>query len=984
MKLNKLFYLSFILVLISSCSNTDQDLYTYVNPFIGTGGHGHTYPGVSMPHGMVQLSPDTRTVNWDACSGYHYSDSTIIGFSHKHLSGTGAIDYGDIRFMPVNGNIVFDPGTEADPESGYRSRFSHEKEKAGAAYYSVLLKDYDIQVELTCTPRVGIHQYIFPENCKKSIIVDLLNDLGNNKVLSSGIKITAPNEIRGYRESQGWAHDQKLFFAARFSEAFESYQISLDDQIQEGVDSVSGTNIKAAFSFKGKEKRKIRIRVALSAVSEEGAMKNLLAEAPDDGFENYVTSAQNTWNKELGRIKIKDQNKQNKEIFYTALYHSLLAPNTYSDVDGYYRGMDGLIHKADHEVYTVFSLWDTFRATHPLLNIIDPDLSLDLLKTLLLKYQESGFLPVWELSACETGCMIAYHSVPVIADALAKGLDDFDIQLAYEAMKNSAMQDHLGMDWYKKLAYIPADKEHEAVSKTLEYAYDDWCIARVAKYLGKEDDYHEFTRRALSYRNLYDSESGFMRGKKNGAWSVPFDPYEVSGDYTEANAWQYSYFVPQDIKGLIQLMGGDTAFCSKLDELFSASGDLSGRSQPDIAGLIGQYAHGNEPSHHMAYLYAFAGQAWKSQKLVNQICSTLYTNQPDGLSGNEDCGQMSSWYNFSALGFYPVSPGLDYYVIGSPLFNESQIQLPEGKSFKIIAHHSSSENIYIQSVKLNGKNWDKAWIRHGQIMAGGVLEFEMGPKPNKELFSSENARPVSRLEDEDFLAVPVFNTNNKIFKGENKIEITSAVDAQIYYTFADEPTDKDWIHYSGIFPVNSTCKILAKAKKGNRESASALAEFYKIPAGMNISIKNKYSHIYTAGGDLALIDGQRGDEDFRSAWQGYQGDDVEVVIDLGKRRFISSLSAGFLQNQGVWIFLPSEVKFLLSDDGTHFETVKVVLNPYSPKDGGAFIHDFYSGKLSKKARYVKVIARNIGECPAWHKGAGGKAWIFADEIVIKP
>ena len=971
-----------LLLILSSCSTeTENDFAKYVDPFIGTDGHGHTYPGATLPFGMVQLSPDTRIINWDACSGYHSSDDTIIGFSHTHLSGTGAIDYGDVLFMPTMGNIA----KLHKERENFSSPFSHDTEIAEPGYYAVNLEDFDIDVELTTTQRTGFHKYIFRHAGDAHVVVDLKHDLGANKILASGMNIVSENEVEGYRQTEGWANNQHVYFVARFSKPFENYKIIVNDEILRNQNNVDGENVKAYLSFKVKKDEEILVKVGLSAVSIERARINMEYENLGWDFEKTKNDARQIWNKALGSIKIQDNNSINKTIFYTALYHSLLAPNIYNDVNGAYRGMDQLIHNTNRSIYTVFSLWDTFRAEHPLFSILNPELANDMVRTLLEKYNESGLLPVWELGACETNCMIGYHSIPVIADAYFKGIRDFDIELAYTAMKKSAMEDRLGLEYYKSQGFIPADLEHEAVSKNLEYAYDDWCIAKVAKDLGKEEDYKYFINRAQFYKNTFDTETGFMRGKKNGKFVTPFDPSEVSGDYTEANAWQYSYFVPHDVSGLINLLGGNENFIKKLDALFTADESLLGRGQPDISGMIGQYAHGNEPSHHMAYLYNFAGAPWKTQEITNRIMTELYTAERDGLCGNEDCGQMSAWYVFSAMGFYPVTPAMDYYVIGTPLFKNITISLTNGKSFSIEANNISEANIYIQSVKLNDKELNRSFIYHNEIMHGGTLVFEMGNTPNKEWGSKSEDMPVSQITNTDFVVVPEFIKSEKIFTEKSLIEIKNNGESKIYYTLnGKNPTQKSKLYTN---PIEISKTIILKAIAINSNGTTSMiveTKHTKIPAGRSIKLSSEYEHIYSAGGDMALIDMQRGSIDFRSgAWQGYQGINLEAIIDLGKVQKINKLGLGCLQDWDKWIFLPAKVEFWGSVDGSNYTEICEIENTISTKKGGSFIHVLSKEITNTKTRFIKMIATNIGECPDWHRAAGGKSWIFVDEVVIK-
>ncbi len=976
------FLFSFLLIssllFFNSCEKNLNDPASFVDPFIGTDAHGHTYPGASMPHGMVQLSPDTRIVNWDACSGYHSSDRTILGFSHTHLSGTGAIDYGDIRFMPTQGPVLLTPGDESAPETGYRSTFKQSSEKAQPGYYAVVLDDYNILAELTVTERVGIHRYKLLKGDTMNLIVDLKEDLGGDYLNDAEMEWVNDTTLQGYRISSGWAKEQHVYFYAVFSSEFKV--LELPEEEEKAVNY-----LVKALQFTP-EKGELMIKVGLSAVSIEGARKNLSAEAPHWNFAAYRDTARSLWNQRLSTIEVKGTNPEHKVNFYTALYHSFLAPNLYSDVDGKYRGMDMKIHRSTHPVYTVFSLWDTFRATHPLFTLIDPRLAHDLIKTMMLKYRESGLLPVWELAACETGTMIGYHSIPVIADAYAKGLRDFEIEEAYEAMKKSAMQNHLGLEQYKTEGFIPADKEHEAVAKTLEYAYDDWCIATLAKALDKTDDYREFIERAQFYKNLYDPSTQFMRAKKNGAWVTPFDPYEVSGHYTEANAWQYSYFVPQDINGLIEISGGDSTFETRLDSLFLAQNKVTGREQPDITGLIGQYAHGNEPSHHMAYLYNFIGKPWKTQEITHQIMNELYTTKRDGLCGNEDCGQMSSWFNFSAAGFYPVTPGSDYYVIGTPLFDETKWHLGEN-TFIIRANNLSHENKYIQSATLNGKQLTRSFLYHEEIIAGGELVFEMQSEPNKNWGLNKSDRPKQEITDFPIVTTPVLLPHEKLFIGSTKLEFEKSGERTIFYSIEEtNGKSSEFKQYDPSEPIllgkSAIIKAYQEDKNGNR-SRTLEASFHQIPEGMNISLQSEYSHHYAAGGDLALIDGVRGNLDFRSNWQGYQKQDLVALIDLGSEKNISSLSLSCLQDQRIWIMLPQYVEFAAGVDANALKLLGKVEHQEKPQRSGAFIHPFQLDFSTQKARFIQVKVKNFGTLPEWHYGAGGDAWIFADELIIR-
>lgn len=749
------------LILSASCRSghiydNHSDNSRFVNTFIGTGGHGHTFPGATTPYGMVQLSPDTRTLGWDACGGYHYSDSSIIGFSHTHLSGTGISDLGDFLVMPFSGKPQISPGTPENPDSGYRSRFNHENEKAEPGYYSVLLDDYNIKVELTATVRAGFHRYTYGNDEETGLIIDLAHTIYPDHNPSQEIRIINDHEIAAYKGSGGWAKEQHTWFHAQFSKPFKCV---IYDQGQEVKDSksVKSDQLRAVLTFEPGKGKELMVKAGISHVGYDGAKNNLETEIRGWDFNAVRRSAKKLWDRELNQIKTEGGTPDEKTIFYTSLYHTAISPYIFSDADGRYRGMDQKIHQSDGKsIYTVFSLWDTFRANHPLKTIIDPARDNEFIETLLTKYDQGGSLPMWELVANYTGCMIGYHAVPVIVDAYKKGIRNYDIDKAYQAMLKSARYDTTGIlfpsrsvqeklvpkgKWYNEtMGYIPADLENESVSKALEYAYNDWCIAQMAKELGKTEDYRIFTERSERYTRYYDQNTGFMRGKnQDGNWREPFDPrFSRHGkdDYTEGNAFQWSWFVPHDVPGLIDLNGGNEKFTAKLDTLFATSSVLTGEEvSSDISGLIGQYAHGNEPSHHIIHLYNFVGQPWKTQKLASQIMKELYFNDPNGLAGNEDCGQMSAWYVLNAMGFYSFCPGEIHYSIGRPIFDKVEIALSNGKKFTVFARNNSPENNYIQSARLNGEALKSPFFSHHALMNGGILEFEMGMSENTQLFN---------------------------------------------------------------------------------------------------------------------------------------------------------------------------------------------------------------------------------------------------------
>ena len=811
-------FFSFLLIILvkkAIDTTTEKTEFTkYVDPFIGTGEHGHTYPGAVLPFGMVQLSPDTRRENWDGSSGYHYSDKTIRGFSHTHLSGTGESELCDVMFMPTTGNIQLKPGDAKNSKTGYRSAFSHKNETAGPGYYKVLLDDYNVTAELTATERCGMHRYTWPASGRSNIIIDLWH---RGRVIDANINFVNDTVITGLTKSTGWAVDQYIYFYAVFSKPFKEHGIAVDDSLAVKANRAKGKNIKAYITFDTKKGEQILAKVGISAVSVEGAKKNLDAEIKGWDFDGVSTMADKKWNDYLSKIKIKGGSEKDKRIFYTVLYHTALAPNLFMDVDGYYRGVDHKVHKADGFTnYTLFSLWDVFRAEMPLLNILEPKRMNDFIRTFLEMYKTAGRLPIWEIQGTLSAHMIGRHALPVILDAYRKEINDFDVRLAYEGMKE-AMENNMAFNsYYKNYGYIPADIEGigGSVSIAVEYAYNNWCVAEMAKILGKQDDMLKYQQRARFYKNNFDPSTGFLRPRNlDHTWFKPFDPAKPTGDYTEGNAFQYSAFVPHDMTyGLIPMLGGDKKFTEWLDTLFTHKSEYD-KTVVDAAGLIGQYAHGNEPSHEIAYLYTYAGAAPKTQKYVKEILKNLYDDTPEGLSGNEDCGQISAWYVFSALGFYPVLPGDTVYVIGSPLFPEAKLTLSGGKTFTIKAKNVSDKNIYIQSATLNGKKHTRSWISHRDIINEGELIFEMGDKPNYEWGTSPKDRPKTE-KLVDAVSMPYCRIKENYFFDKATVEMgCDTKGAKIYYTLnGDEPTENSRL-YTGPFTINRTTTIRFFAEK---------------------------------------------------------------------------------------------------------------------------------------------------------------------------
>ncbi|MBD3891647.1 GH92 family glycosyl hydrolase [Olleya marilimosa] len=977
LKLTALFILQ---LFISSCNDktennnpttTEKPLIAYVNPLIGTGGHGHTYPGATMPFGMMQLSPDTRLEGWDGCSGYHYSDSYIYGFSHTHLSGTGVSDYGDVLIMPTN-KVNFNNGADGKP--GYRAHFSHDNEVAQPGYYKVHLDSTNIDVELTVSKRSGIHKYSFPTAENQYAIVDLIH---RDKVLDAKITKISNTQIEGYRFSEAWAKDQRLYFVIKTSHTFSDVLQSPPQQGQKGAQ-------KIALKFNNPNNQPVYLKIGISAVDIEGARKNLKEEIGEHTFEEVKNTAQDIWEKQLKKIVIQDNDVDNKTNFYTSMYHVALAPNLFQDVDDRYRGMDMKIHTTkDFDYYTVFSLWDTYRAAHPLYTIINQDKTTDFINTFIAKYNEGGIMPIWDLSANYTGCMIGYHAVPVIADAYLKGIKNYDVDKAFEAMKHSATRDKLGLKSYKQFGYIPVEEESESVSKTLEYAYDDWTIAQMAKSLGKLDDYKTYSERAQYYKNSFDPETQFMRGRYRNTWFAPFDPYEVNFNYTEANAWQYSFYVPQDVSGFTTLLGGKDKLDANLDKLFVAKDQTSGRHQVDITGLIGQYAHGNEPSHHMAYLYNFVNKPHKTQEKVYQILTELYKNNPDGISGNEDCGQMSAWYIFSSLGFYPVTPGSNDYIIGTPLFEKATFNLENGKQFTISTDNLSSKNIYIASAELNGSPLNQSFINHSDIINGGTLHFKMTDQPST-WATKDNQVPKTEITEHLITPAPFIAKGDIAFKGQTEVVLDN-VDKQVatYYSLDNQ----SFKPYQQPFTISKATLLQVYSEKNGIKSAIIQTQFYKIDPNISIKLETEYANQYNGGGNNALIDGIYGTQDFRTGtWQGYQDKDLIATVDLGSVKQVNLVTLNFLQEQRSWIFYPTQVSCFGSTDGINFNPIDTTksVNSTQPSEDTEIKKVFFK-QVSKPYRYIKIIAKKLGKLPEWHLGYkhDGRSWLFVDEITIK-
>lgn len=969
----------FFFLLVFNCQA--QDNYAkLVNPFIGTGGHGHTYPGATAPHGMVQLSPDTRLEGWDGCGGYHYDDNYIYGFSHTHLSGTGIPDYCDILVMPMVGNPSPD-------NKKYGSTFSHKNEKASAGYYSVLLDKGNIQTEFTTTERVGFHHYTFGKEKEYSIILDLKH---RDEVLGGVLTMEDSFTVSGMRRSKSWAQNQYVFFVMKFSKPIINYNFWDGDSLNQNikVQGLRSNNIKAFFQFDLSTDKNIYVKVALSPVSVQGAKNNLQAELPDWDFEKTKAAAEKKWNAELGKIEVKgDQGK--KKIFYTALYHTAVVPCVNMDIDGTYRGMDNKIHKAEgFTYYSVFSLWDTYRGAHPLYTIIDRARTMDYIKTFLAQYKEGGRLPVWELSSNETECMIGYHCIPVIVDAYMKGITDFDTALALKAMLHSANMDHFGLAAYKAKGLIESDDEQESVSRTLEYAYDDWCIAIFAKAIGNQNVYKEFIKRAQYYKNVFDSKTGFMRPRKNGDWLSPFDPKEVNNNYTEANAWQYSFYMPQDIEGYRNMLDGGKTLERKLDELFFTTTKTTGREQSDITGLIGQYAHGNEPSHHIAYLYNYTNAPWKTQKIVHKIQTEFYKNTPDGLIGNEDCGQMSAWYVLSAMGLYQITPGTNFYNLGAPSFDEINLKQDSTNFFQIKAKDLTYTNFYCDDVEYSTDNRPHYLQIDCQKIfeKGGNLTFFMNSKPRILISHFKKILGLPYIKSTNFVINPIIEGGIISFQKSKTVPITtSQKNTIIYYTTDGTEPDKQSKKYTQPLIVNTSQTIKAIAYNQNGDSSFVTTATYKkMDHDWDVKLNTDYEQMYDGGGAMGLIDGIRGETNWRKGnWQGYQKKDADIVIDMKKLTTVSTVSAGFLQDTRAWIVVPKQVIVQVSNDGKNFTTVFDNNNFLPVEDLNAQLKTVIANFAAVKARYVKLKAIQYGKLPSWHESPGGDTHIFIDEVEIK-
>lgn len=950
---------AFLLLIISVlCIQTNAQIAKKVNPFVGTDAHGHTYPGVVAPFGAVQLSPDTRLSGWDGCSGYHYSDSIIYGFSHTHLSGTGVEDLCDVLFTPTVHS--------SDYENDHNLKFSHANEQAYAGYYKVIGHNKsDICVELAALERLGYHHYTFSPQDTIALIINMKH---RDQTLDWNLEIKDSKTVVGWRKSKSWNENQIVYFASSFSKNI------IKHDLKDG-------KLYLFFGISNKKERVLDAKVALSSVNVEGALKNLSQKEYENlTWKDAKRLSVDNWERALSQIEVFGGTKEDQITFYTSLYHCMIVPNLYSDVDGKYRGM--VSNKLDnganinpiettsnkYKRYTIFSLWDTYRAWNPLLTILRPDLCKDFAYTFLDYYKQTGELPMWELHSWETYCMIGVHGVSVLAEWMQKGIE-MDNNLALNAMISTANMDKLGLPFFNNDGYISAEREHESVSKTVEFAYNMYCIAKTAKKLGKMDVYREYIERSQYYKNLFNPQNRFIQPKENGRFLPNFDPKQIDINYTEGNGWHYTFYVPQDVNTLIDLMGGDSGFEAKLDECFLSKETTTGRNQADVTGLIGQYAHGNEPSQHTAYLYNYVGKAYKTQELVRKILKTLYSDKPDGVCGNDDCGQMGAWYVLSAMGMYPVSPISGEYVIGSPLFDKVIVHLQNKKKF-IINSKQGKNTMYINSIKMNNQPYTKSFITHNDIINGAELTIEMSEKPNYEFGFKENDRPKSRITDNIITPVPYLEYEGTgTFSGKMNLKV-------------NYPNNDLSLKKTEYKTIDSTASITFVNENNGIKSKPVTTTFYSIPAGRNIKILTEYSPQYTAGGDNALIDQKEGSNNWRlGCWQGYWGNDVEAIIDLGSKKNINSVGGRFIQDQRAWIFMPLYVEYYISDDGENFTLLQKVDNTIDPKENGVIMRKFATDRPFS-ARYIKVKAVNRKTNPKWHLSPGEKSWLFTDEIEI--
>jgi len=922
---------------------------------------------------MMQLSPDTRYDGWDGCSGYHYSDSIIYGFSHTHLSGTGVSDYGDLLIVPQSKKAITTPGYLE--KNGYGSSFSHENETAKPGCYSVNM-DNGINVKLASDVHSGIHEYTFINpNEKRFILIDLNH---RDELLEAELEVISSRSIQGFRVSKSWANQQHLYFFIESNIEFSDSKL---------IDKNGSKKLLLTYPS---TVNKIVLKVGISATDNKGAKTNLQKEIPHWSLNTVHTKATRIWNKELSKITFKSIDRDVMTNFYTGLYHSFLAPNIISDVDGRYRGRDMNIHQLENlndKQYTVFSLWDTYRATHPLFTLTQVKRTNEFIRTFQRQYNEGGDLPVWELAACETECMIGYHSVSVIADAMSKGINNYDQKAIIDAMISTAKMKEFAKYKFHSKGYIDTEDEPESVSKMLEYAYDDYCIHQaIETYYSKNEfdkttfDSKDFEIGMFNFINAYDPNSKFMRARRQAQWFSPFDPSEVNFNYTEANAWQYSLYTPHAVGVLTELLGGKDSLEIWLDRLFTTKSNLSGRHQVDITGLIGQYAHGNEPSHHMAYLYNYTNNPSKTNFYLDSILKTMYSNTPDGLSGNEDCGQMSSWYVLSALGFYQIAPSNPYYEIGRPLFSSASINFENGNELKLKALNNDFNNKYVEFIILNNDTLNQNYISHEQLTAGGQLTFVMTDKTPK---YREHAPTINEI-SKDFTPLPFVKSGESIFIDSTLVQLgvngNSAI--EIYYGINEEPNQL----YTKPFRLTKSSTLQTQARQGENTSTTLINRFIKKDTTIDIVLNSKYANQYAAQGKYTLIDGIKGNEEYRTGtWQGYWDQDLKVEIQFTTAKEINEISLNALSDMKSWIFLPTVIEIWTSADGIQYKK-EGFINHTTEQEADMPPHSenfTYNLENTKSIKSFKIIVKNPGSCPEWHSGKGNPTWMFFDEIMWK-
>lgn len=1001
----KFVYILLFGLLMFSCNQVQKNNLHLVDPMIGTDGTGHTFPGATTPFGMVQLSPSNDYKGWKWCSGYHYSDSILKGFAHTHISGAGLSGLGDILFMPTAGDIKLNPGTDKDPDSGYRSRFSHKNESSYPGYYQVFLDDYQINVELTTTERVGFHRYTFNSD-GGNIIIDPTHNLAE-RIKETEIEILSDNEIEGYKYCEGEAGTRKVYFYAQFSKPFKSSGIAINDSLIEQQTKIVHANTKAYASFDIKAGESIEVKVALSFVSFEGAKANFKAEAAERNFNQALAYAENLWKEKLDKFNVESINKEDDRTFATAVYHSFISPNLISDVNGDYI-IEGATYNSTKPEYSTFSTWDTYRALHPLFTIVEHEATANFVNSLVKRHSEQKVgLPVWELLGYDNRCMIGYNTVSPLVDAVLKGVEGIDANEVFEAVyaasnaldKHSPNYDVNGMEQYLAFSFVPAEVNC-SVSKTVEQNYYDWCIAKLAKKIDKKQLAIEYKNRSVGYRDLFNSNESYLWPKyQNGKWremdNLTWTDY--IRNYISGNIWGYTTYVPHDMETLIELVGGDEKFVQWLDKIFTDTSQIGGETHCDISGFVGKYGHGDEPSHHMPYLYSYTSQPWKTQKYVRQVMDDFYNDTPNGLINNEDLGQMSAWYIFSALGFYPVNPCSSTYIIGSPKVKNATLELENGHEFTVKTKNNAEKNIYIQGLTLNGKDLGRNYITHNEIMQGGELIFSMGNSPNKSFGINPEGFPKSKVIIPDTLkkaeiSYSPYDANDQfLFEGSYELELRCLTEnSKIYYTLDGFlPDEKSKLYTKPIHITRSTeINAISINSKGSKSPIFKRNYFSAIDiSSTNKKVKIHFAHLpkqYGKEDGLMLFDRVVGTNNYGDGtWTGWNDSNCEFVIDFGEERTINFLNVGYLRACRSWIFPPKSITASISESGKEFKIIdrKELGLVDKPEDETMLVRQIL--KFNKtKTRYLKVSIESSGKMPEWHAAAGYNSWLFIDEIMI--